>query len=114
MAPKGLKVLQIGNQKQFSSVIEDVEMEAQTSPLRKKKNNMHMVLQVQNAQQFSIARPGKPMAASSPPEIERMHEHQGIEMDKRLQTEASKQELISEIKYHFSQEKEEMKALAAA
>lgn len=54
------------------------------------------------------------MAASSPPEIERMHEHQGIEMDKRLQTEASKQELISEIKYHFSQEKEEMKALAAA
>ena len=42
MPHKNLKVLQIDNQKQFSSVIEDVEMEAQTSPLRKKPQDSHL------------------------------------------------------------------------
>ena len=53
--------------------------------------------------------------------IERLHNNldvissrHGTDLENRMQTETSKQELISEIKYHLNQEKEDMRALAAA
>ena len=52
--------------------------------------------------------------------IERLHNNHdvissrhGTDLENRMQTETSKQELISEIKYHLNQEKEDMRALAA-
>lgn len=114
--------LQIGH-KQFSSVLEDVEMEQQTSPLRR-KNQQHEFDKLNtsnNSQQSLLASYGgagfqitktavidplykRNALASNEPSVEPQQQTE------ELRKEASKQELISEIKYHYSQEK----ALAAS
>jgi hypothetical protein len=114
------------NQKQFSSVLEDVEMEQQTSPLRRKAANELQVNELTHSQQSMLASYGGAgfqitKASVSDPYNKRnaqidnsnRQSAQGHHQNSEMRNVASKQELISEIKYHYSQEKE-MKAIAAA
>jgi hypothetical protein len=105
---------------QFSSVLEDVEMEQQTSPLRRKtpRNQQEQSFTNQTSQQslllgygaagFQIDR----TSVVNP--IPRQNQQQHNEYDRKIDSnQAPKQELISEIKYHYNQEKEQ-KAVAAS
>lgn len=116
--------LQIG-QKQFSSVLEDVEMEQQTSPLRRKAAAVDSAVnEVSQSQQSLIASYGGPGFQITKTTVSDPYNKRNMQLDNsnrqsaqdhhaELRNTASKQELITEIKYHYSQEKE-MKAIAAA